>query len=239
MSQSKRRSRSVKPSKPPDSGLPVDGEARERDGPADTSFDPAALEVPPAAPQTSNPDPFDPASLRLTQNLAAALGVKKALLTVPVRKPERSWFVRVHPAEDYRLATAVIELKEDRETYLVAPALWPELAAEATFAPRAIFTAVNRQGVVFLWPVRLPGPDGRIDEWSRTALESAQRAMQKWSRVVANLSLGGYELFEATGQLPEPEWPDLPFRELLRIAFKDRLITTPDHPVLRRLRGEA
>ena len=198
MSQSKRRSRSVKPSKPPDSGLPVDGEARERDGPADTSFDPAALEVPPAAPQTSNPDPFDPASLRLTQNLAAALGVKKALLTVPVRKPERSWFVRVHPAEEYRLSTAVIELKEDRETYLVAPSLWSDLATEATFSPRALFTAVNRQGVVFVWPIRLPGPDGRGDEWNRTALEAAGMATKNWVRVTANMSLGAYEVFQAT-----------------------------------------
>src|SRR5262245_52740204 len=65
------------------------------------------------------PDPFDPASLRLSQDYAANIGVKKALLSVPVRKPDKSWFVRVHPSKDYRLPTPVIELKEDRETYLV------------------------------------------------------------------------------------------------------------------------
>ncbi len=96
------------------------------------------------------PDPFDPASLRLTGDFTAAVGVKKALLTVPVRKPDKSWFVRTHPSENYRIETAVIELKEDRELYLVAPALWQELATESTFSPRALFTAVNRQGVVFI-----------------------------------------------------------------------------------------
>jgi hypothetical protein len=35
------------------------------------------------------PDPFDPESLRLSQDFSAALGVKKALLTVPVRKPAK------------------------------------------------------------------------------------------------------------------------------------------------------
>ena len=35
----------------------------------------------------SPPDPFDPARLRLSQEFAASLGIKKALLTVPVRKP--------------------------------------------------------------------------------------------------------------------------------------------------------
>jgi hypothetical protein len=185
------------------------------------------------------PDPFDPAALRLSQDYAASMNVKKALLSIPVRKPDKSWFVRVHPSEEYRLQTAVIELKEDRETYLVAQALWPDLAGESTFSPRSLFTAINRQGVLFLWPIRLPGPDGRVDEWSRTALEAAQLAAQGWVRVTANLSLGAYEVLQATGQLGEPDWPVLPFAELLRIAFKERYIASLDHPVLRRLRGEA
>jgi hypothetical protein len=222
-----------------DNGPPPDGEAREPGGPADTSFDPAALEAPASAPDPHGPDPFDPASLRLTQDLGAGLGVKKFLLSVPVRKPANSWWVRVHPSEDYRLQTAVIELKEDRETYLVAQALWADLATEATFSPRALFTAVNRQGVLFLWPIRLPRADGRTDERSRTSLEAAERATTGWVRVAANMGLGAYDVFEASGQLEEPDWPALPFRDLLRIAFRDRLIASLDRPVLRRLRGEA
>jgi hypothetical protein len=190
------------------------------------------------APPASGPDPFDPESLRLSSDFAAGVGVKQALLAVPVRKPAKSWFVRVHPDPAYRLQTAVIELKEDGETYLVAPRLWPDLAAESTFSPRALFTAINRQGVVFIWPVRLPGPDGRLDEWSRTALDAAEMAAKGWVRIAANMPLGAYDVFRATGQLPEPEWPDVPFRELLCIAFRDRFIQSLDHPVLRRLRGE-
>jgi hypothetical protein len=190
--------------------------------------------VPPA------PDPFDPASLRLSQSLNAALGVKKVVLSVPVRKPDKSWFVRVHPGEDYRIQTAVIELKDERqETYLVDRSLWPELAGEPTFSPRALFTAMNRSDVLFVWPVRLPGPDGRVDEWSRTALEAAARATNRWVRVTANMQLGAYDVAEALGQFPDPNWPDLPFREVLKIAFKDKLIQSLDHPVLRKLRGES
>ncbi len=36
---------------------------------------------------TSSGNPFDPAKLRLSQDSAAVAGAKKALLTVPVRKP--------------------------------------------------------------------------------------------------------------------------------------------------------
>src|SRR5262245_15819662 len=115
-----------------DNGLVNADDAREPEAATDTSFDPANFEQP-APPAPAVPYPFDPASLRLSQDFAASLGVKKALLTVPVRKPDKAWFVRVHPDEAYRLQTAVIELKEDRggETHLVAKALWPDLAAEA------------------------------------------------------------------------------------------------------------
>jgi hypothetical protein len=216
------------------------GDAHEPVADADTTFDPAELEAGKPTTSAPGPDPFDPAALRLPQGFAAGLGVRKALLSVPIRKPDKSWFVRTHPAVGYRLQTAVIELKAERggETYLVAPHLWPGLAGEATFSPRALFTAINRQGVLFLWPCKMPGPDGRLDEWSRTGLEAAQMAAKRWVRVVANMGLNAYEVFEATGDLPAPEWPDLPFKEVLRIAFRDRLIDTIDHPILRALRGE-
>jgi hypothetical protein len=199
---------------------------------------------PPHDPSTNGapagPDPFDPAGLRLPPDGTAALGVKKALLSVPVRKPAKEWFVRVHPEEDYRLQTCVIELKEDRETYLVAPSLWPDLAAEPTLRRKLLVTAINRQGILFLWPLNLPQQDGRIDEWSRTALEALDMATKGWVRLTPNMALGAYDVHVATASdtLPPPEWPDIPFRNLLRIAFRQRFIDSPDHPVLRRLRGE-
>jgi hypothetical protein len=193
----------------------------------------------PASSDESALDPFDPARLRLSQDFASQIGVKKALISVPVRKPSKEWFVRTHPEEGYRLQTAVLELKEDRETYLVDPDLWPELATtEATFSPRALFTSVTRQGVLFLWPIRLPGPDGKLDDWNHSALEAAQMAQSRWVRVAANMHLGAYDVFEATADLPEPAWPDLSMGDILRIAFKDRHVDTLEHPVLQRLRGE-
>jgi len=189
--------------------------------------------VPPTA------DPFDISRLRLSQDFVAAAGVKKILNTIPCRKPSKEWFVQTHPDKDYRIPTCVIELKEDCETYLVDSCLWPELASESTFSPRALITSINRQGVLFLWPIRLPGSDGRLDEWSRSAMEAATLAAGKWVRVQSNMSLGAYEVFEAAGQWAAPEWPEMPFQELLRIAFKDRFIVSLDHPILKRLRGEA
>ena len=61
--------------------------------------------------------------------------------------------------------------------------------------------------------------------------------MTSWVRVKANMSLRAYEIFEAESTIPDPIWPDLSFEEIYRIAFKDRLIRSLDHPVVKRLRG--
>jgi hypothetical protein len=208
---------------------------------ADLNFDPAQPESQPStngdrAPAAA-PDPFDPSALRLCHNFAD-LGVRKELLTVPVRKPDRTWWFRVHGSDDYALQTAVIELKEEREMYLVAPALWHDLTIETTFSPHYLFTAINRQGVLFLWPVRSLRADGKLDSWSQSALEAAQKARSGWVRLTANMALGAYEVWETTTDLGEPDWPAKTFRELLALAFKGKLIDSLNHPVLQKLRGE-
>ena len=129
----------------------------------------------------------------------------------------------------------MLELKEERETYLVDPALWGELAAE--IVPKVVFTSINRQGVVSLWPIRLPDTNGRLDDWNQSALDAATLAMNEWVRITANMSLGAYEVFTAPPGIPEPTWPEYSFTQLLNIAFRGRFIQDLDHPVLRRLRG--
>lgn len=153
-----------------------------------------------------------------------------------MRKPNRQEFVRVHPDPAYRLTpAAIIEDKVDREIYLVRPDIVPAVPGE--FATASLFTAISRQGTLFLWPVKLPNPDGRQIEWHRSAAEGAERAMKKWVRVTANMPLGAYDIYEAGGELPEPVWPDFSFEEILKIAFRERLVDRPDHPLVQRLQG--
>jgi hypothetical protein len=184
-------------------------------------------------------DPFDVASLRLPQDFASAVGVKKLITTIRVQKPSKEWFVRTHPDPAYRLQTAVLELKDgDREVYLVAPDLWPELATEPTFSPRLLVFSITRQSIPFVWPIRLPGADGKIDDWSRSAMDAADHAKTRWVRVKSNMALGAYEIEVASGRLSEPSWPDITFQAIIKIAFRDKMISTLDHPVLQKLRGE-
>ena len=189
-----------------------------------------------AAP-TSAPDPFDLASLRLNPSFLETAGVKKLLTTVPARRPGPQDFVRVHPAPEYRENFSMIDLKDDREDYLVRPEIVPELTGEVVY--KTIFTAINRQGVVFCcrFAYRRPTTESRHGRGQRG--KPLRWRWNKWLRVQANMSLGAYEMTTASGEMAEPVWPDLSFQELVRIAYRDRMITSLDHPVVKRLRGLA
>ena len=197
----------------------------------------AAPNLPASAEKPSYPQHLglDLASLRLSQDFDRQVGVKRLITTVPVRKPNRQEFVRVHP--EWKFQAQVIELKEERETYLVDRPLWDALATELT--PKMLLGTINRQHVLFIWPIRLPGSDGKLDEWNLSAVEAAVRAEDHWVRVAANMSLGAYEISEAQGPLADPRWPDITFEAALGIAFKGKVIKTLDHPVVRRLLGQA
>jgi hypothetical protein len=190
-------------------------------------------------PVGDNLDPFaDVASLRIAPAFVEQSGVKTLRTTVPVRRPSPQDFVRTHPGSEYRENFAVIELKDDREDYLVLPHVVPMLSTEVVY--KTLFTAINRQGIVFLWPVRLPSADDKQNAWWQSSREAAERAVSTWVRMKANMSLGAYEITVAEGEMAEPAWGRLePFGDLLRIAFRGRLISDTDHAVIRRLRGLA
>jgi hypothetical protein len=147
----------------------------------------------------------------------------------PQAKPQGLQFVSTRTS-NIAQNLLTIELKDDREVYLVSPTLYAALQGETTCA--TIFTAINRQGVTFLWAVRIPPADAKDNAWWQSSREGAELAMKGWVRVKANMSLGAYEITAAESLIPEPEWPQQSFQELLRIAFKDRLVDRLDHPVV-------
>ncbi len=188
----------------------------------------------PKGKKTDNPF-ADLDSLRLSQDVGAEIGVAKAWVRVPVRKPKRQEFIRVRDDDAYRMETAIIEFKDDREIFLVAPDVRNKLPGD--WVPVRLVTCISRQGVVFLWPLKLPTPDGRANTWFETAIEGARHAVDGWVKVVADMNLGGYQVYNALGELTPPEWPEYTFAELLEVAFRDRYIRDMEHPAIKRLLG--
>jgi hypothetical protein len=188
-------------------------------------------------PETNSLDPFAPENLRLDQSFTETVGVKKLLTTIPVRKPGKQTFFRVHPDPAYREMFPMIDLRDDKEEYIVAKELVPELATEIVY--KQLCLAITRQGTVFFLPLRYPGPDGKDNEWWKSLRDHAKRAQTHWIRVIPNQELGAYECLQAADTLSEPEYPELGYWDLIKIAFKDYLIKERNHPVIKRLRGLA
>ena len=93
--------------------------------------------------EQAEPNPFDPERLRINLDFAEGVGVKKAIITIPVRKPNGQDYIRVHPNPAFRLTVALIELKDDRETYLVLPSIARDIPGE--YYTATMYTAINRR----------------------------------------------------------------------------------------------
>jgi hypothetical protein len=183
-------------------------------------------------------DPFALDSLKISQNFGESLGVKKLLTSVPVRKPDRQWWIQVHPEIETRLETAILTIKEDNETYIVAKGLREQLANE--IKPHILLLAINRNNNPFLWPIQLPDSDGKHNEWHRSALDIALNyATKGWSRIESDKNLGAYRVATSTAPFSPPTWPEMSFQEIVKVAFRDRFIQDADHPIVKRLRGLA
>jgi hypothetical protein len=183
---------------------------------------------------------WDLDSLRFSQDFAAEVGVRKVLTKVPVRKPDDTWWVRTHVDPSYRLEAGLLVLKDDREVYLVNPGLCPELRGKGlAFSVQLLIASVNRQGTLFLWPISLPGKDGKWNSWHQSQMEAADQARTHWTKMFfVDLTLQAYAHEVSESIRDEPKWPDLSMPEILKVAFKNNRISTWDDPVLQHLRGE-
>ena len=182
----------------------------------------------------SNADPFDFDQFRLPQNFAGMMSVMKEILTIPVGRPDKQDFVRVCPKPFYE--GYLLELRSGKEIYLVSPNLHGSLERE--LVAKKLYKEITRQGDLFLWPVRLPDINGKLDTWNTSAHQAAAIAQNTWVRVVSNQAISSYHTLEPMMHFPDPQWPNITDEKVMSIAFKDRLIKTLDHPAVKKLRGE-
>ena len=209
---------------------------RLNDEPSETDVNKNSSASPEPSEESQDHNPFDPDGLRLSQDYREMAPTKKLITSIPVQRPNKQSFVRCHPDERFWFPAGVLEMSDDDQTYLVAPSLHESLGTE--IIPKTLVTSITRQGTLFLWPIRLPSADGKLDRWNRVAREAASLGQTEWIRLMPNKGLGTYEILLAEGELPEPEWPILSMEEILEIEFKDRLIKDHDHPVLQILKGK-
>ena len=179
---------------------------------------------------------LDLTKLTLTQNFSQLAGVKKVITTVPTRKPNKQLWLRVRSGAEWQVQVLTLTMQDTGDVYFVHPDLYGELADDVR--PMMLYLYITRDGTLCLWPVSLPSEDGRLNPWAQSAHTAAKAAQLGWVKVVSSQSLGAYEIRVPTAKMDEPTWPELSMREILNLAFRDKLITSLDHPIVRGLRGE-
>jgi hypothetical protein len=165
------------------------------------------------------------------------VGTREVVSKIPVRKPARHEFVRTHASDDMSLITYVFEDKDTREIYFVPPEMTWSMFALGELLTVKLIPAVTKQGVALLIPAKLPNEGTAATGWHETMLVAIERAKKSWIRVSADMALGAYRVFEAVGDLGEPDFPDLSLSQMLEIGFAGRVIDSEEHAVFKKLVG--
>jgi hypothetical protein len=176
----------------------------------------------------------DLSALRLSPEEAGQIGSEEVLAHISIRKPNVNEFVRVNPDPAMSLATSIF-VDSERETYFVAPNARNVLVAGVK--AMLLLPTVNQRGMFFIWPVALGDGSGRRNAWHDTAREASELAKREWIKLVSDMPGGCYRIYRAKGALPNPVFPEKNLEELLRIAFRGRVIDSETHPVVRQALG--
>ena len=59
------------------------------------------------------------------------------------------------------------------------------------------------------------------------------RSQREWGKLVSDMAAACSQIFRAKGKLNEPAFPDKGLKELLRLAFRGRVIDSEDHPAVK------
>ena len=185
------------------------------------------------------PDPFDPERYRVRPDGEPGSGVEVQPSKIPVRdKPKKADWFRSSPIHTLRVHVLEHEVGMDKERYLVTP----EVAVVCVGEVREmdLHLRINRDGGLFILSLPAPNTDGTVNTWTESKRAAINTARSTWVRLKSDKPNQQWRCLTTKLVLAEPNWPDVPMRNILERAFgKERLIDNFDHPLLKVLRGEA
>ena len=218
---------------------PVVASGAEVKIPKKAKFKPVATPTPLPAEKLmeADDDEFSPENLRLLNKIDLRDLVTAELVELSARKPKKDEWFRVHP--DYQQQGGILEIDSENKVFWVTKKMQSQVAHDPCFTFRICVLCVTRQGVPFIWPVK---PDveagGTGAKYLKIPFAAMMQGRQDWTRLYWSMERREHQVEK--GDISDtPKFPDKTFEELLKLAFKDAVISTPDHPAILNLKGKA
>jgi hypothetical protein len=139
-------------------------------------------------------DPYDLDAIRTVPS--PHIETQKILLVSVKERPGKHQFFRTHPDPAYSTEWYTLTYESetsDREIYWVAPSLWGTLSEYTTRV--RLYTCIDRQKNLFLWPCKLPDEDSNSTsrKWAQSRLQAAEEAKNLWIRIAGNKVATAYD----------------------------------------------
>lgn len=161
--------------------------------------------------------------------------VRRVPSAAPIGRPRKSEFISPHPDVGVRLPVACILDDSTGDYYVLDPTLIPNF--DDVLRRVELVPYLTRDGDVRLWPIALPGADGRLNSWPASARRIADDYGGCWVRVVANRAVGGYDAVIPCGTLRAPDWSGIDIDAIYATTAVAFGVRDVQHPLLARLLG--
>jgi hypothetical protein len=151
-------------------------------------------------------------------------------------------FFGAHPDPDMRPIVMLVkpdgndlELEED-DWFLVDADVEDDLADVGRMYELVLCRTAN--GGYFLWRIKVEEPGGRTDGYTEGAREALEEhAGKHWIKLKGDRKSRTYEVIKGR-EVTTVRWPEFGIDELVRRAFRNRVVQGEDHGLIRRLRGD-
>lgn len=162
----------------------------------------------------------------------------KVNVPTQILKPKKYEFFRAYIEMEKASKCYGLEIIDgmSKTYHMVTPNIAQEIQNQVQlFALQVIVTAT---GKTFLWPLKTYGVEDDKNSWNASAWEGATLAYDDWVKVEANMPQEQYDITIATADFPEPLWPKMSYKEMIRKVLDKKMIKSMNHRVLKKLRGE-
>ena len=181
---------------------------------------------------------IDVSSLVVDQTYSEGVVGGHKIFKIKERNPTKHEWFRTNPDPGYKqmLNGFVYDCGGDKVKYLATPEIAQYLESHGVECqPLQVRVCCSKTLVPFLWVISGAPASmaGRETPWLKTKLEAAQRAEKTWVRLQWNAPERQHDIYENPQISTQPKFPEKTFQEIITEVFREKLLDTVDHPVVK------